>query len=75
MLENVPCFSTDSFGVIQLQYDFEGEMIEQIYFKTHLHLKTGVYQLKELFLKGTHAGQIQNKQNNLDMIAMNCPKA
>lgn len=33
-------------------------MIEQIYFKTHLHLKIGVYQLKELFLKGIHAGQI-----------------
>lgn len=32
--------------------------MEQIHFKTHLHLKTGVYQLKELLLKGTHVGQI-----------------
>lgn len=48
----------DSFGIIQLWYDFEGEVIAQIRFKTHLHLKTGVYQLKELFLKGTQAGQI-----------------
>lgn len=37
---------------------FEGEVIEQIHFKAHLHLKTGVYQLKELFLKGRHAEQI-----------------
>lgn len=58
MLENVPCFTTDSFGVIQLWYDFEGEVIEQIHFKTHLHLKMRVCQLKELFLQGTHAGQI-----------------
>lgn len=32
--------------------------MEQIYFKAHLHLKTGVYELKELFLKGAHAEQI-----------------
>lgn len=46
MLENVPYFTIDSFGVIQLWYDFEGEVIEQIHFKTHLHLKMGVYQQK-----------------------------
>lgn len=33
MLENVPCFTMDSFGIIQLWYDFEGEVIAQIRFK------------------------------------------
>lgn len=58
-------FTVDFSGVIQPAYDFflffyffEGDVIEQIHFKAHLHLKTGVYQLKELFLKGRHAEQI-----------------
>lgn len=51
MLENVLYFTTDSFGIIQLWYDFEGEVIARIHFKTHLHLKTGFLSAKNTVLE------------------------
>lgn len=52
---------------------FEGEVIEQIYFKAHLHLKTGVYQLKRAILERHTCRANLEQAHHLDMIAMNGP--
>lgn len=68
------CSTVDFSGVIQLAYDFfffEGEVIEQIYFKAHLHLKTGVDQLKRAILERRTRRANLEQADYLDMIAMN----
>lgn len=49
MLENVPCFTMDTFGVIEQWYDFEGEVIERVHFKNTFAFENRVHHLKELF--------------------------